>query len=93
MNKLPSWERLEQLLAEAEKVYAPLWTILQVAEYMGTTWGAVHKLIERHAFPHFKIEGALRFDPGVVQAWVVRNHEMKGKWCRCRGRRSLRGIP
>ena len=50
----------------------PLWTVADVATYLGVTERTVRTWQYSHRLPHLKIGGVVRFRPPDVLAWVDR---------------------
>ena len=48
----------------------PLWTAVQVAEYLNVREGTVRQWVIRRKIPFRKVNGALRFVPAEIRALV-----------------------
>lgn len=51
-----------------------LWSVVEIARYLGVSTKGAYRLAERGAIPCVKIGGRLRFDPDEVRAWVRQQH-------------------
>lgn len=49
-----------------------LWTVKQVAEYLGVTQRTVYALLRRRKLPALKVGGGWRFKPRELQEWLER---------------------
>ena len=52
-----------------------LWTVAEVAEFLGVTERTVRTWQRSHRLPFLKIGGTVRFRPGDVWDWVARFEE------------------
>ena len=51
-----------------------LWTVGQVAEFLGVSKRWVHERTRRNEIPCYRLGMALRFDPKEIRAWVSKFH-------------------
>lgn len=52
-----------------------LWTVADVAEYLGVTERTVRTWQQSHRLPFLKIGGTVRFRPTDVRSWIDRFEE------------------
>jgi len=58
-------------VAAGESEYVDrLWSVQDLACYLGLTIKGTYGLAERRAIPSLKVGGRLRFDPAAIRAWV-----------------------
>lgn len=58
----------------------PLWTVTEVAEYLGVTARTVRTWQYSHRLPHLRIGGTIRFRPDDVVAWAHQFEESTPSW-------------
>jgi len=51
-----------------------LWTVGEVAEFLGVSKRWVHERTRRNEIPCYRLGMALRFDPREILAWVSKFH-------------------
>jgi excisionase family DNA binding protein len=52
-----------------------LWTVTDVAEYLGVTERTVRTWQRTRRLPYIRIGGTIRFSQREVEAWVAGRHE------------------
>jgi excisionase family DNA binding protein len=57
-------------LSEEHKVYEPLWTKKDVANYLAISVRKVEMLMKNRSIPYHKIDGSVRFVPAKVRKFV-----------------------
>lgn len=57
----------------------PLWTVADVARYLGVTERTVRTWQYSHRLPHLKIGGTVRFRPDQVYSWAEEFDEDCGR--------------
>ncbi len=55
--------------------YVGLWTVRELAEFLGMSERWVHERTRRDEIPCHRLGTALRFDPNEVQAWLMQRRE------------------
>lgn len=50
----------------------PLWSVREVAAYLGYKIATIREMARRGRIPAYKISGDWRFDPSEVRAWLER---------------------
>ena len=58
----------------------PLWTVADVAGYLGVTDRTIRSWMVAHRLPYLKIGGTVRFRPSEVADWVERFQEAATLW-------------
>jgi excisionase family DNA binding protein len=48
-----------------------LWTVKDVAAYLGFKKSWVYARVDEGVLPHLRIVGRIRFDPDAVRAWAL----------------------
>ena len=47
-----------------------LWTVHELAEFLGLRPKTVYTWVEQGYVPHYKIGGRVRFDPAEIKRWL-----------------------
>ena len=53
-----------------------LWTVGQVAQFLGVSKRWVHERTRRNEIPCYRLGTALRFDPEEIRAWAAKFHNL-----------------
>jgi excisionase family DNA binding protein len=56
-----------------------LMTTEQVAEYLNVDKFTVYRLLDRKRLPAFKVGNQWRFQKKMIDAWLLRNSNIRGK--------------
>lgn len=59
-----------------EIMSAKLWTVTEVAEYLGMASGSIYQLLPQKRLPVVRISSrCVRFDPRAIEEWVAQRSE------------------
>jgi excisionase family DNA binding protein len=53
-----------------------LWTVGQVAQFLGVSKRWVHERTRRNEIPCYRLGTALRFDPEEIRTWAAKFHHL-----------------
>jgi excisionase family DNA binding protein len=49
-------------------------SVKEVAGLFGTSVYTIYRMVQRNQIPHMVLGGSLRFDPSVLELWLIHKH-------------------
>jgi excisionase family DNA binding protein len=51
-------------------------SVKEVAELLGRSIDTVYRMVRRNEIPHLVLAGSLRFDPSVLELWLIQKEPL-----------------